>query len=353
MDKRRPPWHRRAREGLPMPSLTIDDTRRLMRLAQRLGRPAGAAGLLADAGVADDLVRLFDADFIGSTRWNAERRVFENARCIGRDDDMARQYVEQYQYEDPISPKARHARAPVLVRAVMPRRELERTRYFGDFLRPFRTVDGVDLYLYQGERNVGDVRIWRAPGRRPMGERETALLGLLQPHLLNALLGTPALAGADREAAERCRWPCFGPPAQPVNVAAEGVWRRLGEADAAALQAAIGHVARTGRPSTWHAYTLCAARAADGSALVQLVPAPGAGGAAHDLVAAFGLTPREAQVCALLAAGRSDREIGLALGMRYWTVRAHLRKVFMKFDVANRVDLARALGCIQPPAARH
>jgi DNA-binding CsgD family transcriptional regulator len=337
-------------------SLTIDDTRRLMRLATGLGRPAPAEGLLADAGVAGDLVRLFDADFIGSTRWNAVRRVFENARCIGRDDEMARQYVEQFQYEDPISPKARHARAPVLVRAVMPRRELERTRYYGDFLRPFRAVDGVDLYLYQGERNIGDLRIWRAPGRRPMGERETTLLGLLQPHLLNALLGAPALAAGDRGAAERCRWPCFALPAgggvQPANTAAEQAWRGLDEADAAVLRQRIGHVARSGRPSTWGAYTLCAARADDGAALVQLVPP----GAAHDLQTVFGLTPREAQVCGLLAAGRSDREIGLELGMRYWTVRAHLRKVFTKFDVTSRVDLARALGAagaITPPAARH
>jgi DNA-binding CsgD family transcriptional regulator len=75
--------------------------------------------------------------------------------------------------------------------------------------------------------------------------------------------------------------------------------------------------------------------------MVQLVPL--------QLEAAFGLTPREAQVCQQLAAGRTDGQIASALGMSYWTVRAHLRKIFIKFDVGNRVELARALS-LKPPA---
>jgi len=45
----------------------------------------------------------------------------------------------------------------------------------------------------------------------------------------------------------------------------------------------------------------------------------------------------------LLAAGRTDEQIASSLGISYWTVRTHLRKVFIKFDVSNRIELIRAL----------
>ena len=120
-------------------TLTIEESRQLMRVTQRLCRPARPGGLLADQELADDLARLFHADFLGSTRWNSERRAFENAHCHGRGAEMAQQYLEHFQFEDPISPKARHRREPCLTGAVVPREELTRTRYYGEFLLPFKT----------------------------------------------------------------------------------------------------------------------------------------------------------------------------------------------------------------------
>lgn len=332
-------------------TLTIEESRQLMRVTQRLCRPSGPGGLLADKALADDLASLFQADFLGSTRWNPEQRAFEDARCVGRGDEMARQYVERFQFEDPISPKARLRREPSLVHAIVPRRELVRTRYYGEFLLPFKTVDGIDLYLYQGTHNVGDLRIWRAPGRKPLGEHEAVLLGLLQPYLLNAMLSFGELAatdgGVNLSAAEQCRWPCFTQAphgVRPANASADKLLGSLPEADAQALRHRIERVAHSGRPSAWEEFTLCVARSTDNAAtVVQLVPVLSATGAAHALERAFGLTPREAQVCLQLAAGRTDDRIAAALGISYWTVRTHLRKVFTKFDVANRVELTRVL----------
>jgi DNA-binding CsgD family transcriptional regulator len=332
-------------------TLTIEESRQLMRVTQRLCRPLGPGGLLSDQGLVDDLTRLFHADFLGSTRWNPARGAFEDARCVGRGPEMAREYVERFQFEDPISPKARHRREPTLTSAIVPLRELVRTRYYAEFLLPFQTVDGIDLYLFQGAHNVGDVRIWRAPGRKPLGEHEVALLGLLRPYLLNAMLGSSELAVPDDEveaAAEHCGWPCFALGsrlgARAANDAAERLLGRLSEADRQTLRSRIDRVACTGRPSAWDEFTLCVARSSDGdSTLVQLVPVISATGATHRLERDFGLTPREAQVCLLLAAGRTDGQIAAALGISYWTVRTHLRKVFTKFDVAGRVELTRVL----------
>jgi DNA-binding CsgD family transcriptional regulator len=91
-----------------------------------------------------------------------------------------------------------------------------------------------------------------------------------------------------------------------------------------------------------HARTL-ASRSGPGRSIVQLAPMPSATGAARAPERAFDLSPRQAQICQLLAAGHSEDQIAATLGISHWTVRAHLRKVFIKFDVANRIELARML----------
>jgi DNA-binding NarL/FixJ family response regulator len=55
-----------------------------------------------------------------------------------------------------------------------------------------------------------------------------------------------------------------------------------------------------------------------------------------------GLTPREAEVLALLATGRSNKEIGLALTLQEITVKLHARNIFRKLGVRNRVEAANA-----------
>ena len=99
---------------------------------------------------------------------------------------MARAYVEEFQRCDPISPRLRPRRGPTPIYSVINRSELERTRYYNEFLRVYQTTDGIDLHLYDGNTNVGDFRFWRAPCRVPVGPREVALLTLLQPILLRA-----------------------------------------------------------------------------------------------------------------------------------------------------------------------
>lgn len=71
-------------------------------------------------------------------------------------------------------------------------------------------------------------------------------------------------------------------------------------------------------------------------------------GAAPDLVrlaelaptgvrrAAGGLTGREVQVLALVATGKSNREIAMELVISEYTVRRHLQNVFAKLNVSSR-----------------
>jgi DNA-binding NarL/FixJ family response regulator len=50
-------------------------------------------------------------------------------------------------------------------------------------------------------------------------------------------------------------------------------------------------------------------------------------------------TPRELQVLELLRAGRSNREIGIALGIDESTVKAHIGRLLRKVGVNNRIAL--------------
>ena len=57
-----------------------------------------------------------------------------------------------------------------------------------------------------------------------------------------------------------------------------------------------------------------------------------------DLLLGLGLTPREAEVLAWIAQGKTNRETGLILGMSPRTVQKHLERVFDKLGVESRTS---------------
>ena len=54
----------------------------------------------------------------------------------------------------------------------------------------------------------------------------------------------------------------------------------------------------------------------------------------------FGLTPRERQVLALVAAGATNREIGRQLYMAEKTASVHVSRILSKLDVRSRTEAA-------------
>jgi DNA-binding CsgD family transcriptional regulator len=61
------------------------------------------------------------------------------------------------------------------------------------------------------------------------------------------------------------------------------------------------------------------------------------------------LTPRQRACVELVARGRTNREIAVALGVSEHGVRNHLARIFARLGAANRADLVR-LAVLQPPA---
>ena len=71
-------------------------------------------------------------------------------------------------------------------------------------------------------------------------------------------------------------------------------------------------------------------------------PAP-SGGDAPAPPSADGLTQREREVALLVADGLRSREVAERLGIASQTVKSHLKTIFDKLGVRNRVELARRL----------
>lgn len=75
-------------------------------------------------------------------------------------------------------------------------------------------------------------------------------------------------------------------------------------------------------------------------ALEQLSPVmPGEA----DVRERFGLTPKEARVCLLLARGKTNEEIAGALCVTHHTARRHTEKVLLKLQVKSRAEIAPTL----------
>ena len=83
----------------------------------------------------------------------------------------------------------------------------------------------------------------------------------------------------------------------------------------------------------------------------RLTPRPrGAGFARNDAaLRTLGMTAREAEILALLASGRSNKELARSLGISPNTVKTHIARIYEKLGVARRIEAiekARALALI-------
>ena len=66
----------------------------------------------------------------------------------------------------------------------------------------------------------------------------------------------------------------------------------------------------------------------------------------------LGLTQRQSEVIDLLAVGRGDKEIAYALGMSHSTARVHVREIYARLKVTNRVEAVNVLRAAVASGAR-
>jgi len=135
-----------------------------------------------------DVVRLLRGDFAASYVWDPRRSRFDEALSFNMAPSNLRRYEEWYQFRDPMTFALRARRRATLVDEVISREEMERTEFYNDFLARDGLHHGINMFIFDCDRDLGDLRIWRARGRPEFSQRDIGLLDALEPHLRRALL---------------------------------------------------------------------------------------------------------------------------------------------------------------------
>jgi DNA-binding CsgD family transcriptional regulator len=145
----------------------------------------------------------------------------------------------------------------------------------------------------------------------------------------------PALYAAAAEA-----WAAIERP-YPAAVARFGeaeAHLRAGDRDATVVAARAAHAPTLALGARWLSDEIEGLAARARLRLDEEAPAVADGAGAEE--AAFGLTPRELQVLALLAGGATNREIGAQLFMAEKTASVHVSRILSKLDVRSRTEAA-------------
>ena len=149
------------------------------------------------------LLDLLRADQFASFVWDAEGGTFGKRVALNMEAGNLDRYAQWHQHHDPITFVLQSRRRATRVTEVMPQRALMRTAFFNDFLSRDGLHWGMNLHAFDGERALGDLRIWRRRGRGDFGVHETGLLDLIEPAFVGALQRAQRKASpaAAREAA--------------------------------------------------------------------------------------------------------------------------------------------------------
>jgi len=157
----------------------------LGRVMATLAEPFGEAEIRARVGAL--MLELLGAQHYASYVWDADRRCFDVGVHLNMDAANLLQYERYYQYHDPITLTLQQHRRAVRVTDVLAQERLTRTEFFNDFLARDGLHWGVNLYAWSGDRNIGDMRIWRDRRRANFDDNDLAVLDLVRPAFVAAL----------------------------------------------------------------------------------------------------------------------------------------------------------------------
>jgi DNA-binding CsgD family transcriptional regulator len=224
------------------------------------------------------------------------------------------------------------------------RAELHRLRVYDEFLRPIEAERQIGISIRASGPLVVGFAFNRR--RRDFSERDRTLLDLMRPHLAQAYRNLEeherlrqALAALEDDERAVVLVASDG----SIAFASRSAPRLLSDyfdSDGARLPEALvrndSHVAaRDDKRLTVRRIPQTASGGLDALVLEERR----AGGAAEALEP-LGLTRRESEVLAEVAAGKTNAEIALALGVRPLTVVKHLEHVFAKLGVGTRTAAA-------------
>lgn len=141
----------------------------------------------ARAATLPAVASLLDAERIASFVWSDRDQCSLDPCAFNIERHRIEAYQKHFYQIDLVTPVMREIARPACVDWHVPHAELHHSEFYCDFLQPAGMEHGLNVFLFDGARDVGDLRIWRSKERGPFGEREVQLLLTLQPYLLKAL----------------------------------------------------------------------------------------------------------------------------------------------------------------------
>ncbi len=207
--------------------------------------------------VSSDLMELVGADYFASYIWSDREKRFLERVAVNMSDDNLDRYEAYYQFHDPITRKMQRHRRAVCHQDVIEEDRFLASEFYNDFLARDGLRHGINLYAYDGDRNIGDLRLWRHARRAPFGAQEKAILNAIRPVFANMLRNARAEAGQagpvpkNDELMRR-----FGLTAREAEVAREVCLGRMDEQIAARLNIAFSTV-RTHMKSLFGKLRVC------------------------------------------------------------------------------------------------
>lgn len=329
----------------------------LFNIIEKLSATTDPDSLRTNVG--EDLLRLFRSDVLASYVWNDRSKTFGSYVGVNHDPSNVARYVDYYQFHDPVTFRIRERKRATVASEVIPQRELEKTEFFNDFLMRDKMHHGIAAHVFDGELDVGDLRIWRYKDRPPFGRREVELFSLLLPHFRNAMRNARIIG--------------------KVQGAKEFVQGLLEDTDVAVfvidengsiIHENIGAQEIEKDSSYIHFSSLCKKICLEmkekqlplGSKRVSIsvlkYPSSDDPKTATAVLAAspqhkeididllrnkHHLSYRESEICLFVCKGLTDREIASLLQISFYTVRTHLNHVFEKLEVTTRTELVYVL----------
>jgi DNA-binding CsgD family transcriptional regulator len=139
------------------------------------------------AAILEQVAVLMRAEFAASCIWSEQSASFGDQLGYNMDSTNLKRYEEWYQFHDPITGELKRRGEATVVDEVLDRSELERTEFFNDFLSHDGLHYGVNIFLVENGRDLGDLRIWRRRSGSNFGERDLVLLNVIGRFLRAAL----------------------------------------------------------------------------------------------------------------------------------------------------------------------
>ncbi|PBI78829.1 hypothetical protein A9993_03415 [Rahnella victoriana] len=125
------------------------------------------------------ILDVLNADTYSSLVWSEQKGVFEKAIGVNETVDRLNAWNHYFRHIDPITLPLMRRKSATAATQILHQRELMRTEFYNDFLRPQHQHWGINVYFFHEGQCVGDFRIWRKRERGDFVKNDADILNLL------------------------------------------------------------------------------------------------------------------------------------------------------------------------------